>query len=413
MSAMRKKNKRVVVALRLSTLAGRRTLQGIYRYLNENRIHWDVQIKCDSDELDIDSVMRFPDWNIDGIIFGIHAPSERMNLSVGEIARQNIPIVAVDVLGQYPALDERRDGIAFVTTNRNSVGAEAARFFLTHGIYRSFGYVPDCFERGWSTLRREAFVAELERAGLACSSYEHPVRDKDNPRGLRQWLRSLKKPAAVLAACDVQALPVLEACMEENLRIPRDVSVLGVDDDELIDESCDPTLSSVRPNHERHGFIAASRLCRMMAGNTNVPRNTEIAILGITERESTSSESPAEILVQNAMSYIERNVRYGLDPAAVAHHLKVSRSLLDMRFREIRNASVNATIRDLQLANVKERLRRTNDPIDRVAELCGFSNANYLKTLFKRSFGMTMREYRNRNAHSHVRQSSARLHSHS
>ena len=394
MSAMHRKNKRVVVALRLSTLAGRRTLQGIYRYLTENRIHWDVQIKCDSDELDIDSVMRFPDWNIDGIIFGIHAPSERMNASVGEIAQQKIPIVAVDVIGQYPALDERRDGIAFVTTNRDSVGVAAARFFLKHGDYKSFGYVPDRFGRGWSTLRREAFVSELERAGLGCSSYGHPVQKKDNSRGLRQWLHSLRKPAAVLAACDIQALPVLEACRAENLRVPRDVSVLGVDDDELIDESCSPTLSSVRPNHERHGFIAASRLCEMMAGQKNVPRNTEIAILGIVERESTRSESPAEILVQNAMSYIERNIRYGLDPAAVAHHLNVSRSLLDKRFREIRNASVGATIRERQLESVRERLRRTNDPIDRVAELCGFSNANYLKTLFRRSFGMTMRDYR-------------------
>ena len=396
MSAMRKKNKRVVVALRLSTLAGRRTLQGIYRYLNENRIHWDVQIKCDSDELDIDSVMRFPDWSIDGIIFGIHAPSERMNASVGEIVRQKIPIVAVDVLGQYPALDKRRDGIAFVTTNRDSVGTAAARFFLKHGTFKSFGYVPDRFGRGWSTLRMEAFTAELERAGLGCSIYEHPVRDKDGSRELGQWLCSLGKPAAVLAACDVQALSVLEACRAKGLRVPRDVSVLGVDDDELIDESCDPTLSSVRPNHERHGFIAAARLNEMMAGAGDVPRNTEIAILGITERESTRSESPAEILVQNAMSYIERNVRYGLDPAAVAHHLKVSRSLLDKRFREIKDTSVSATIRERQLAAVKERLRRTKDPIDRVAEMCGFTNANYLKTLFKRSFGMTMRAYRAR-----------------
>ena len=45
----RPKTKRVVIALRLSTQAGQRTLQGIYRYLTENRIHWDVRIKRDSD----------------------------------------------------------------------------------------------------------------------------------------------------------------------------------------------------------------------------------------------------------------------------------------------------------------------------------------------------------------------------
>ena len=63
-------------------------------------------------------------------------------------------------------------------------------------------------------------------------------------------------------------------------------------------------------------------------------------------------------------------------------------------FREVKDTSVGSAIRDRQLANVRERLRRTNDPIDRIAEQCGFFNANYLKTLFKRSFGMTMREWR-------------------
>jgi len=397
MSAMRKKHKRVAIALRLSTQAGQRTLQGIYRYLTENRIRWDVRIRCDSDEFKLEDVMALPDWNIDGIIFGIHAPSERMNASVNKIAGLKTPIVAVDVLGQYPALDKRSKDIAFVTTDRDSVGVEAAKFFLKHGMYKSFGYVPDSFGRGWSTLRREAFVSELGRADMECLCYEHPVQDKDNSKDLGRWLRSLRKPAAVLAACDVQALSVLEACRAGNLRVPRDISVLGVDDDELIDESCDPTLSSVRPNHERHGFIAAARLYEMMSGEKEVQRNTEIPILGISARESTRSESPAAILVQNALSYIARNVRYGLDPAAVAHHLKVSRSLLDIRFREIEKTSVAVAIREQQLAIVRERLSSTKDPIDRVAELCGFSNANYLKTLFKRRFGCTMREWRTQN----------------
>ena len=56
--------------------------------------------------------------------------------------------------------------------------------------------------------------------------------------------------------------------------------------------------------------------------------------------------------------------------------------------------SVSAVIRERQLANVKRRLRSTNDPIDRIAGQCGFSNANYLKTLFKKRFGMSMRDWR-------------------
>jgi len=243
-------------------------------------------------------------------------------------------------------------------------------------------------------LRGDAFVAELNSKGFECSCYVHPPLDKDNSEDFRRWLRSLRKPAALFVACDDQALTVVEACRNAKLRIPRDISVLGVDDDEIIDESCDPTLSSIRPNHERQGFIAAMRLRDMMAGETDVPRHTEIPIQNISARSSTRNESPAGVLVQGALAYIAKNFQYGLDPSAVAHHFNVSRRLLDLRFREIAGTSVNAAIREQQLSDVCNRLKRSKIPIEKIAGLCGFANSSYLKTLFKSRFGMTMREWR-------------------
>ena len=397
MHAAKTKTKRVVIALRLSTQAGQRTLQGIYRYLTENRIHWDVRIKRDSDEFGLENVARYPKWGIDGIIFGMCAPDDRLDASIAEIASQRAPIVAVDVRNERP-LDSRRRDIAFVNTDAGSVGKEAAAFFMRHGGYQSFGYVPDFRERIWSRLRGDAFVAELGSKGLECSCYAHPSLDKDNSEDFRRWIRSLRKPAALLVACDDQALTVVEACRNAGLRIPRDISVLGVDDDEIIDESCDPTLTSVRPNHERQGFIAASRLYDMMSGKGDVPRHAEIPIQNITVRNSTRNESPAGVLVQGALAYIAKNIQFGLDPSAVAHHFKVSRRLLDLRFREIAGTSVNAAIRDQQLSDVCSRLKCSKTPIDKIAELCGFANSNYLKTLFKSRYGMTMRDWRAQNS---------------
>lgn len=393
----RPKTKRVVIALRLSTQAGQRTLQGIYRYLTENRIHWDVRIKRDSDEFGLANVTRYPNWGIDGIIFGMCAPDDRLDASIAEIARQDVPIVAVDVRGQAP-LDNRRRGIAFVNTDAGSVGTEAADFFIRQGGYRSFGYVPDFRRRIWSRLRGGAFVSELKGKGLDCACYAHPPLDRDNAADFKKWIRGLRKPVALFVACDDQALTVIETCRAARLNVPRDVSVLGVDDDEIIDESCDPTLTSIRPNHERQGFIAAARLCDMMAGKSDVQRHSEIPILNISVRNSTRNESPAGILVQEALSYIAKNVRYGLDPSAVAHHFKVSRRLLDLRFREIADTSVNAAICEHQLADVCNRLKHSQTPIEKIAELCGFTNANYLKTLFKKRFGMTMRDFRKQGA---------------
>ena len=389
-----KRTKRVVIALRHSTQAGQRTLQGIYRYLTGNRIHWDVRIKRDSDEFGLANVARYPNWGIDGIIFGMCPPDNRLDASIAEISKQRTPIVAIDVRN-VTALDNRRKDIAFVNTDAVSVGKEAATFFMRHGGYRSFGYVHDFRGRIWSRLRGDTFVAELKSKGLECSCYVHPSLDKDNSRDFRKWIRSLRKPAALFVACDDQALTVVEACRSAMLRIPQDISILGVDDDEIIDESCDPSLSSVRPTHERQGFIAAARLCDMMSGKSDVPRHTEIPILNISVRNSTRSESPAGVLVQSALAYIAKNFRYGLDPNSVAHHFKVSRRLLDLRFNEIAGTSVNTAIREQQLSAVCDRLEHSKAPIEKIAELCGFANSNYLKTLFKSRFGMTMREWRN------------------
>jgi LacI family transcriptional regulator len=258
--------------------------------------------------------------------------------------------------------------------------------------------VPDFRGRIWSKLRGDAFVSELKSKGLDCACYAHPPLDRDNAKDFKKWIRGLRKPVALFVACDDQALTVIETCRAASLNVPRDVSVIGVDDDEIIDESCDPTLTSIRPNHERQGFIAAARLCDMMAGKSDVQRHSEIPILNISVRNSTRNESPAGILVQEALSYIAKNVRYGLDPSAVAHHFKVSRRLLDLRFREIADTSVNAAIREHQLADVCNRLKHSQTPIEKIAELCGFTNANYLKTLFKKRFGMTMRDFRKQGA---------------
>ena len=392
----RSKSIRIVIALRLSTQAGQRTLQGIYRFLTETRTHWDVRIKRDSDEFGIENVSRYPKWCIDGIIFGMCAPDNRLDASIAEIASQNIPIVAVDVRDQ-PVLERRTARTAFVNTDANSVGVEAARFFLRQGGYKSFGYVPDIRGRSWSALRGDAFAGELKRNGFDCASYAYPPLDMDNSEDLASWLDALAKPVALFVTCDDQALTIVESCRMAGLSIPQDVSILGVDDDEIIDEACDPTLSSVRPDHEQQGFIAASRLCALMSGEKDVPRHSELPILNISTRNSTRNESPTGVLVTGAMAYIARNFRYGIDPAAVAKHLNVSRRLLDLRFKEVSGTTVNAAIRDCQLTSVCDMLKRTKDPIDTISELCGFANSNYLKTLFKNRFGMTMRDYRRQN----------------
>ena len=72
----------------------------------------------------------------------------------------------------------------------------------------------------------------------------------------------------------------------------------------------------------------------------------------------------------------------------------MSRRLADLRFQQFSGETINETIIRCRLDAVKKLLATTNRPIKLVSTACGYADLAYLKTLFKRRFGLTMRAYR-------------------
>ena len=52
-----------------------RTLKGIFRFLTVRKIYWDIRLKRDSDEFGPVNVDRYPQWGIDGVIYGFLCPT--------------------------------------------------------------------------------------------------------------------------------------------------------------------------------------------------------------------------------------------------------------------------------------------------------------------------------------------------
>ena len=126
-----------------------------------------------------------------------------------------------------------------------------------------------------------------------------------------------------------------------------------------------------------------------------VPEETvRIGKVHIYQRGSTANLPPAVVLVSQAMEYIKAHATEGISTADVLAHLRVSRSLLDLRFRQVRKESVMDAILNIRLEAVKRGLAATNRSILAIGTDCGFGNADYLKRLFKGRFGMSMRDYR-------------------
>ena len=199
-----------------------------------------------------------------------------------------------------------------------------------------------------------------------------------------------------MAIYDMRATHVLTAAQKGGVAIPKEISVIGVDNDELLCDFTSPSLTSVAIDFVRAGMLAAQSLDGMMRKGKRAESFVK-AVDGrprIVERESTARLAPAVSLVERAMSYIRKNALSEINVTDVVEHLGVSRRLADRRFREIEKSSIMETIISIRLNEVKSRLASTRLPIGLITQACGFKNDNYAKNLFRRRFGMSMREWR-------------------
>ena len=132
----------------------------------------------------------------------------------------------------------------------------------------------------------------------------------------------------------------------------------------------------------------------MRRGGSTCCRTILGSVKRIVERHSTRPPAPAAQLVTRALGFIKSDATRGIGPEDVARRVGVSRSLLDLRFRELGEKTLNAHIQDARLSALANELRRSRRPLAELTVECGFASVNSAKEMFRKRFGMTMRDYR-------------------
>ncbi len=385
------KPRRVVVALRMAGVAGQDKLNGVFDYLSSGR-RWQLIIYRTKHEFTPDVVDREISRGTDGFIVGIPETDD----SLARLAESDVPTVVMNISGG--GIERRTRNVAFVKSDSAAVGREAANALLKQGVYKSYGYAGYRTDEDWSRERGSAFRDTLEKAGfigrmMDVAHYKDKVEDKAT---LVSWLHALPKPCGILAACDDRAFEILDICRECGMKVPAEVGLIGVNNDALLCENADPKLSSIQPDFIGEGHLASELLDRMMSGGT-IPPDKRVRLVGIrsvVHRESTVAQSESGKLVQKVLAYIGREAGRGIGVEDVARRFKVSRSLLELRFGELQHESVYEAMLRIRLEEVKYRLRHTKDPISEITSACGWKNPGPPKVLFKKRFGISMRDYR-------------------
>lgn len=385
---MKQKPKKIVVCLDVRHRASQEVIAGILRFA-ATRPEWILQMRGNhpsNDGFAIDD-----DWRPDGMIIDsswttregkrlIAAPSLR-----GIIFTSTIPPNDCQVPHEV------------LTTDDRALAVSAMKLFLRHGL-SNFAFVGAGREERWSVARRRFFENALKDAGYPLAVYR-PVRSSSRKwkaefAALSGWIAKLPKPCGILAAHDQRAKHVLDVCRLTGIKVPEQVQVMGIDDEEYICEQTVPSLSSVIPDFERGGFAAAEALNSMLAGRQLKTHRLKIPLQGITERLSTTDISGSGTRVSRAQDFIRLNATRHITVAMVAKASGGSVRLLEKNFKKVVGHGVCKEIQLQRLELVKKMLRETSRPVSAVAEKCGFKNEIYLMNLFRKKYGITMSEFR-------------------
>lgn len=374
-------SKRVALLIETSSVYGRRILEGIGRSM---RIHHDWSVYLEERDLSNELPSWLESWQGDGIISRSWSPQ------LQDWADASLtPIVELT--------DRREDDLnPHLRSNDAAIGELAAQHLLERG-FRSFGFAGFTKE-SWSRRRMEAFreavsdfpISYYESDWLGPSVRPWPELLQE----LAAWIEILPKPAGILACNDIRGRQVLDACSQMDITVPDDVAVVGVDNDELLCNICNPPLSSVFPNAERLGFRAAELLKSIMAGEDPPQQNLNIEPLGVVTRASSDVMAVTDKELSHALQYIREHACLGITVDAVAKVTGVSRSTLERKVRRYLSRTPQEQIRHVQIQRAQELLQTSELSVEEIAHLCGFEHVEYLHVVFKRLTRITPGQYR-------------------
>ena len=345
--------KDVAILLRIGGATGRNILAGILKRIKD-RDNCTIRIASDADDFQ----------RLASSAAALIADSSASLDTIQTAIADNKPVVLLNDwrVKEHPA------NLGHIRTDDGEIGFKAADYLRSLGKFRAFGYVPAHTDREWSVKRGRAFQLRLRRNGCECRMFDSSMSEDG---ALGAWLKDLPKPAAVFCAWDAVTADVAFAARKAKVKIPSQVVLLGVDNDETYCTSTSPQISSIEFDAEREGRMAAELMLKML--KSRKPGVSRTICCGtakrIVEREST-------------------------DPGDVADHLGISRTLLDLRFRETGNVSVGRLILEHRLNALAALIAKSRYPLVKAIKQCGFGSVNHAKATFKKRFGMTMREWR-------------------
>lgn len=313
------------------------------------------------------------------------------------------PVIDLVSDGKFP-------GTISVGADHVSCGQLAARHFITHRM-SNFAFF------GWDGLRfsearEDAFVRTLRHNRYSCLVYCSSKRTMTGyleadvqrerlslpPDGaaIGKWLKSLPKPIGVFCANDLRAWQLNEICRRSGIDVPRQVAILGADNDSVPCLFSNPTLSSVDTDTFGTGYRAAETLHAILSGVRHPTDTAPVLIkpIGVESRDSTAVYPVDPPWLATALGHIRSNVAKGLTASEIAEVAGRSYVAVEKAFKKKLGTTIQKEIMASRLETAQHLLAATHRPLADIAKLSGFRSVQYLCLCFQKQFGRSPLAYR-------------------
>lgn len=287
-----------------------------------------------------------------------------------------------------------------ITSNYHMAGRMGADYFLRRG-FENFAF---CGYKHvvWSEERSDGFQGRLVELGLGHQFYEYKNQDLEDlwfyeSDLMCRWLLSLPRPIAIMVCDDNQGNKLSEACRLCQLKIPEEVAILGVDNDDTVCNLSDPPLSSINMNIEHGGYEAAQLIHKAIKNPEESLSDIYVSATHIVSRLSTNIYATKDQDIALALKFIHANIHQNINVKNVLKEVPLSRRLLEIRFKKITKSSVYQYIFNLKMKLFTQLLLSSDKLISEIADEVGIVDCKNLSRQFKAIKGCTPTEYRRKN----------------
>lgn len=335
----------------------------------------------------IEGILKWAlEWGTDGIIGQFYNDP-----NIGKIINAGIPVIAQD-------FKKRFDEIPNITGAHREAGEMGADYFLKKGFkhFAFYGFK----DIVWSQERAEGFEDRVTQAGYKVHYFEHKMARQSElwyyrPASIGKWLKSLPKPIALMACDDNQGQHITEACRLYGIRIPEEMAVLGVDNDEMICEFSDPPLSSISQDAEKGGYDAARLLDHLIKNGMHDFHDIIVKPTQVITRHSTDIYATNDDHIATSLKYIHQNIDKNLHVDEVVKQVPLSRRALEKRFLEVMGYPIYKYIYNLRIEKFTQKLLDTDMSVFEIALDMGLSDSKNIARQFRQVKGCSPSEYRN------------------